>query len=115
VLEARIGHFAWYAEAMIGKKLALFGCLVLVGCSKAQGAPLRSPALDYQAPPPDSAADGQPVGADGVSPSDKLGQGVTSSGPAPGWGADKTGPTYDPKRRVGGSVDPAPEGASSQK
>jgi hypothetical protein len=97
------------------EKLALLGCLVLVGCSKAQGSPLRSPALDYQPPPPESAADGQAVGADGVSPSDKLGQGVSTSGPAPGWSADKTGPTYDPKKRVGGAIDPVPEGGPSQK
>jgi len=88
------------------KKLALLGCLVLLGCSKAQGAPLRSPSLDYEPPSPQSAADGQTVGADGVSPGDKLGEGVSTSGPAPGWGADKTGPTYDPKKRVGGNVDP---------
>jgi hypothetical protein len=96
-------------------KIALLGCLVLLGCGKAQGAPLRSPALDYQPPAPESAADGQPVGADRVSPSDKLSQGVSSSGPAPGWSAGQTGPTYDPKKRVGGAIDPAPEGAPSQK
>ena len=96
-------------------ELALLGCLALFGCSKAQDTPLRSPALDYQAPPPESAADGQPVGADRVSPSDKLGQGVTTSGPAPGWSADKTGPSYDPKKHVGGAVAPAPEGTPSQK
>jgi hypothetical protein len=95
--------------------LVLLGCLGLLGCSKAQGAPLRSPALDYQPPAPESAADGQTVGADGVAPGDKLGQGVSTSGPAPGWSADKTGPTYDPKKRVGGSVDPAQQGTPSQK
>jgi hypothetical protein len=100
---------------MTREKLALLGCLVLLGCGKAQGTPLRSPALDYQPPPPESAADGQPVGADRVAPGDKLGQGVSTSGPAPGWGADKTGPTYDPKKRVGGAVAPAPEGTPSQK
>src|SRR6266851_1152909 len=98
---------------MTTEKFALLGCLALLGCGPGQAAPLRSPALDYQPPPPESAADGQPVGADRVSPSDKLGQGVTTSGPAPGWSADKTGPTYDPKKRVGGAVAPAPEGTPS--
>jgi hypothetical protein len=100
---------------MTRKKLGLLGCLLFIGCNKSQGAPLRSPALDYQPPAPESAADGQPIGADRVSPADKLGQGASTSGPAPGWGADKNGPTYDPKRRVGGALDPAPEGAPSQK
>ena len=100
---------------MTRQKLALLCCLVLCACAKSQTGTVRSPALDYQPPPPDSAADGEPVGADGVAPGDKLGQGVSSSGPAPGWGADKTGPTYDPKKRVGGAIDPAPGGAPSPK
>jgi hypothetical protein len=100
---------------MTRQGLALLGCLLLVGCGNAAAAPLRSPALDYEPPPPESAADGQPVGADRVAPSDKLGQGASSSGLAPGWNADKTGPTYAPKKRVGGALDPAPEGTPSQK
>jgi hypothetical protein len=102
---------------MTREKFALLGAflLLLASCSKGQGAPLRSPALDYQPPAPESAADGQAVGADGVSPADKLGQGVSTSGPAPGWSADKTGPTYDPKKQVGGNVDPPPGSAPSQK
>jgi hypothetical protein len=107
--------FAWYAAGMTRYRLLLLGCFALVACGKAQGAPLRSPALDYQPPPPESAADGEPVGADRTAPSDKLGQGVTTSGPAPGWGADKTGPTYDPKKRVGGAIDPAPESGQKGK
>jgi hypothetical protein len=99
---------------MTRQGLALLGCLLLFGCGSGASAPLRSPALDYQPPPPESAADGQAVGADGVAPSDKLGQGATSSGLAPGWNADKAGPTYDPKKRVGGSVDPATQGASQK-
>jgi hypothetical protein len=103
--------------AMTRKIFALLPCFVLAlaSCSKGQGVPLRSPALDYQPPPPESAADGEPVGADRVSPADKLGQGVSTSGPAPGWSADKTGPTYDPKKQLGGNVDPPPEGAPTQK
>jgi hypothetical protein len=99
---------------MTRKNLALLVCGVLVGCSQGPSAPLRSPALDYQPPPPESAADGQPVGADRIAPGDKLGQGVTTSGPAPGWSADKAGPKYDPKQRTGGAVAP-PEGPPLQK
>jgi hypothetical protein len=104
----------WYAQAMTREKLALLGCLMLVCCNKAQGGAVRSPALDYEPPPPESAADGQPVGADGVSPGEKLDQGASTSGPSPGWSADKTGPTYDPKRRTGGSIDPPPASASQK-
>lgn len=100
---------------MIRRKLALAACLLLPACTNAQGAPLRSPALDYQPPPPESAADGEPIGADGVSPGEKLDQGPSTAGPAPGWSVDKGGPEYDPKKRVGGAVDPPPERGSSQK
>jgi len=41
-------------------------------------------------------------------------QGVTSNGPAPGWDiSKKDGLTSDPKRRVGGAVDPPPTNGSS--
>jgi hypothetical protein len=99
---------------MIRQKLALFGLLIFIGCNKTQDGTVRSPALDYQPPPPESAADGEPVGADRVAPSDKLEQGVSTSGPAPGWHEGKTGPTYDPKQQVGGSVDPPSEGGSQK-
>jgi hypothetical protein len=42
------------------------------------------------------------VGADGVAPEDKLEQGATSDGPAPGWDAEHG---YDPDARVGGTTD----------
>lgn len=100
---------------MTSKRLALLACFLLAACTKAQDGSLRSPALDYQPPPPDSEGDGQAIGADGVSPGEKLDQGPSTAGPAPGWGADKTGPTYDPKKRTGGAIDPPPERGSSQK
>lgn len=100
---------------MIGIRSVASGtlaCLFLAACSSGNGAPLRSPALDYSPPPPET-ADGDPVGADGTGPGDKLHQGVTSNGPAPGWSADKKGPKYDPKQRVGGAIDPPPANGSS--
>lgn len=99
---------------MTRKTLALFGLLLFVGCNKTQDGTVRSPALDYQPPPPESAADGEPVGADRLAPGDKLEQGVSTAGPAPGWREGKTGPTYDPKQQVGGAVDPPSEGASQK-
>jgi hypothetical protein len=91
-------------------------CLIVVACggNGASGATLRSPALDYQTPA-GTTANGDTVGADGTGPGDKLHQGVSSSGPAPGWSADKAGVTYDPKRRVGGAIDPVPANGSSGK
>jgi hypothetical protein len=91
------------------------GCLMLIACSNAASAPVvRSPALDYEPPAP-TTAEGETIGADQIGPGDKLHQGVTSSAPAPGWSADKTGVTYDPKRRVGGAIDPVPANGSSGK
>lgn len=90
------------------------GCLMLFACSNGSGAPVRSPALDYEPPAPTS-ADGDTVGADNVGPGDKLHQGVTSDAPAPGWNAGKDGMTYDPKLRTGGAIDPVPANGSSSK
>lgn len=94
----------------------LWRCVIsgslLVACSSGAGAPLRSPSLDY-APPPPSTADGETVGADRRGPSDKLHEGVTNEGPAPGWHAGSSGPSYDPKQRVGGAIDPPPPNGSS--
>ena len=91
----------------------VLGCSLLCGCAQSNGAtPLRSPSLDYSPPPP-TTADGDTVGADRRGPSDKLHEGVTTDGPAPGWDVNKKGPEYDPKRRVGGAVDPPPANGSS--
>jgi hypothetical protein len=91
------------------------GCLVLVACGNGAGAPVRSPALDYEPPAP-TTADGDTVGADQTGPGDKLHQGVSSTAPAPGWTTDnKQGVSYDPKRRTGGAIDPVPANGSSSK
>jgi hypothetical protein len=92
---------------------AVLGCSLLIGCAQSSGAPVRSPSLDY-APPAPTTADGDTVGADRRGPADKLHEGVTSDGPAPGWDASKAGLTFDPKKRVGGAVDPPPANGSSQ-
>ncbi|HYQ25674.1 MAG TPA: hypothetical protein VER04_00605 [Polyangiaceae bacterium] len=92
----------------------LLGCSLWVGCGQGNAAaPLRSPSLDY-APPAPTTADGDTVGADRRAPDDKLHEGVTNEGLAPGWHAGKTGPTYDPKQHVGGAVDPPPANGSSK-
>jgi hypothetical protein len=91
----------------------LFLTLTMCACAS-PGGPVRSPALDYEPPAP-TTADGDTVGADRSGPGDKLHQGVTSTAPAPGWSADKSGVTYDPKRRVGGAIDPVPANGSSSK
>jgi len=92
---------------------SLLGCsLLLAACGQGGSAPLRSPSLDYSPPAP-STADGDTVGADRRGPADKMHEGVTSDGLAPGWDASKTGLTSDPKRRVGGAIDPPPTNGSS--
>jgi hypothetical protein len=87
---------------------------LLMACSSAPGRPLRSPALDYSPPPP-STTDGDTVGADRRGPGDKLHEGVSSDGPAPGWQGSKSGFSYDPKNHVGGAVEPPPANGSSSK
>ena len=96
---------------MVNLRWAAFSVLLLA-CGSGGGAALRSPSLDYTPPPPET-ADGDPVGADREGPSDKLHEGITSSGPAPGWNANDKGLTYDPKERVGGAIDPPPSNGSS--
>ena len=92
--------------------VAVLGCSSLVGCASSS-APVRSPSLDY-APPAPTTPDGDTVGADRRGPGDKLHEGVTTEGPAPGWDASKAGLTSDPKRRTGGAIDPPPANGSSQ-
>lgn len=94
--------------------LGFIGYLFSVACSSSPGAPVRSPSLDYTPPAP-ATADGDTVGADRVGPGDQLQQGVTTSGPAPGWDANKSGLSYDPKQRVGGAIDPPAAHGSSTK
>ncbi|HKO46282.1 MAG TPA: hypothetical protein VJV79_01080 [Polyangiaceae bacterium] len=91
----------------------VLGCSLLVACGQGSAAaPVRSPSLDYTPPTP-TTSDGDTVGADRRGPGDKLHEGVTSDGPAPGWNASKNGLTFDPKDRVGGAVDPPPANGSS--
>src|SRR3954463_5406430 len=90
----------------------LLGCSLLVACSPSSAPPLRSPSLDY-APPAPTTAGGDTVGADRRGPADKLHEGVTNDGPAPGWDASKAGPAFDPKQRAGGAIDPPPANGSS--
>ena len=90
----------------------MLGCSLLAGCAQSNNSTLRSPSLDYSPPAP-TTADGDTVGADHRGPADKLHEGVTTDGPAPGWNANKDGLTYDPKHRVGGAVDPPPANGSS--
>lgn len=87
-------------------------CSLLLGCAPSSTAPVRSPSLDY-APPAPTTPDGETIGADRRGTADKLHEGVTSDGPAPGWDAGKTGLTFDPKKRVGGAIDPPPANGSS--
>ena len=97
----------------MGKVTAsVLGSLMLLACGSAPGAPLRSPSLDY-APPVATTADGDTIGADHRGPSDKLHEGVSNEGVAPGWDATKKGLSGDPKQRVGGAIDPPPANGSS--
>lgn len=89
--------------------------VTLVACAGGgTGRALRSPSLDY-APPAPTTADGDTVGADRRAPADKVNEGATTAGPAPGWEAGKAGLTFDPKRRTGGAIEPAPANGSSGK
>jgi hypothetical protein len=86
---------------------AALGLSFATGCLETSGsgpAPLRSPSNDYRPPPP-TTSDGQVVGADRRSPADKLAEGPSNSGAAPGWKLDSKGISYDPKARVGGEID----------
>ncbi len=77
----------------------------LTGCLETSGrAPLRSPSYDYRPPPP-TTSDGQVIGADRRAPADKLAEGPTNTGAAPGWKIDPHGVHYDPKARAGGAID----------
>ena len=70
---------------MSQQRVWFFGLVIFLGaCGNAAGdPPLRSPSLDYQAPAART-ADGDVVGADKMSPSDKLNSGPTNATPAPG-------------------------------
>lgn len=91
---------------------ALLAGSLLLACGSGT-TPLRSPALDYQPPAP-STTDGDSVGADRRGPGDKLQEGVTSSALSPGWQANDSGLTHDPKQRVGGATEKPAAGSSTK-
>jgi hypothetical protein len=96
-----MGHhtFAWRSVASV------VGLFFVTGCLETSGtAPLRSPSNDYRPPPP-TTSDGQVIGADRKPPADKLAEGPSDHGAAPGWKVDSTGISYDPRARVGGEID----------
>jgi hypothetical protein len=91
---------------MLGFAFAAYAC-----APASSDAPLRSPTRDYP-PPPSRTSDGQVVGADNVTPDEKLEQGPRAGSDeqlSPGWKADEKGLHYDPKARTGGAVDQKPE------
>jgi len=68
----------------------------------------RSPSNDYQQQ--QRAAGGESLGADRKSAADKLAEGPTQKSLAPGWSLHHKGRlSYDPKQRVGGSIDTSDE------
>lgn len=98
----RAVRFAWTGGMLIA--------VVATGCAGAarQNPPIvqRSPSLDYQQSTITTAS-GRSLGADRVSPSDKLEQGPrvgSENALAPGWKAGAHGLSYDEKRRVGGAT-----------
>lgn len=81
--------------------------LLAAGCAAAPEAPVRSPSQDYPHPPP-TTSDGEVVGADGVTASDRLQEGPRAGSEAdlaPGWKAGEKGLEHDPKQRTGGATD----------
>jgi hypothetical protein len=96
-----MGHhtFSWRVISVALGLSSVTGCLETSG-----SAPLRSPSNDYRPPPP-TTADGQVIGADRKPPADKLAEGPSNTGAAPGWKLDSKGLSYDPKARVGGTID----------
>jgi hypothetical protein len=102
---ARVGRHESLLSALVALLLApLPGCLQTSG-----GAPLRSPSNDYRPAPP-TTSDGEVIGADRKAPADKLAEGPTNSGAAPGWKVDSSGVSHDPKARVGGAIDRSDNG-----
>ena len=89
--------------------------LLASGCAQNTDAPLRSPTKDYPLPPPQT-SDGQVVGVDNRPPEDRLEEGASTDGPAPGWSIDEHGVKYDPERPPRGTTPPdAPDGTAPAK
>ncbi len=95
--------------------LALALGLGAPACQPSANAPVRSPKRDYPLPPPQT-SDGQVLGADNRPPEDRLEEGVSTDGPAPGWSAGEDGLKYDAERPPRGSTPPhAPADAAPPK
>ena len=87
--------------------LPIIGALLCACAAEpAQNRPFRSPTRDYPHPPVQT-SDGEVVGADRIAPADKLEQGPTQNGLAPGWSLDPEPgkPPYNRKDQVGGHTD----------
>jgi hypothetical protein len=92
--------------------IALGVGLIALGCQHNPDAPPRSPTKDYPLPPPQT-SDGQVLGADNRPPEDRLQEGVSTDGPAPGWSVGEEGLKYDPERPARGTTPPhAPHDAA---
>ena len=79
--------------------------LLLLSCAGNSDPPARSPTTDYPLPPPQT-SDGQVLGADNRAPEDRLQEGPSTDGPAPGWSIDEHGVKYDPERPPRGTTPP---------
>lgn len=92
------------------RKNWFWAALWALGCASqpAETTTVRSPTRDYPPPAPRD-VDGRPMGADNITPQERLEQGArvgTKNELAPGWKADEDeGLKYDPERRKGGAID----------
>lgn len=69
---------------------------IAFGCARPTEGVVVAPNIDRH-PPPQSAADGEVIGADRKSPEHSLAEGASTDHLAPGWKADEQGLEYDPK------------------
>jgi hypothetical protein len=92
-----------FDNALSALSLGILLALGSLGCQRAADAPVRSPSQDYPLPPPQT-SDGQVVGVDNRPPEDRLAEGASSDGLAPGWSADQEGLEFDPKRPPRGTT-----------
>ena len=91
------------------RALLVFAVIFSAACASRQSDDtLRSPTRDYP-PPPIPEQGGRPMGADNITPGERLDQGArggTKNELAPGWEIDEDkGLKYDPERRKGGAID----------
>lgn len=109
---------AFSARVRRGTLVSGLAALVVACAPTETEAPLRSPTRDYPPPPPRE-PDGRVMGADNLSPEERLEQGAqVGRDPklAPGWKLDEEKrPTFDPKQRKGGAVEPGPAGGTEER